>query len=647
MLGWLIVELSSRIQMALHQPEKSGFQLSSVWRATFNRIAGLQTKTFPTSTTAQTLYEPPPKESLPYLYPPEPDYANVGIIGMDQSGVSILDNFKLYGVTRRAINCLTLLYIKEDESLIPDVIKKNQDHLVKVILEAAQNPGAGGGEAEPAGEIPVPHDNLQKAKEILTERTIKFLYAWDGYLRENYYVGGVIPNDDLELVAYEAGNAMSAISWGIAATTVPLEQRAAVAATQSTTGTASGQEPVTTQDFIAAWKAVFRQQAVIRLQHQISALSSAFDDVYYLQHPQETRPSADAVLIPLNPDLPSEAIQAVKHSIDYWQRAVDWIPYNLDEIRDLGGVGPAPWSKPMRLALNEQANIWQTLMTGQQSLRAYNMESVTHKIMQDVMEEIQESVRTDFGAGVRQAERAIKEVAQEVKEAIEVVGETAVAGLESLFKSFVRSYWPILGAIVLLFFVLVIIAVMAPPDYGKDTAAAASGGVGITGIISAILGYIGLGNLTAKKTEQQTAVQNGKESAKTMVDTQTATTTAGAAGNSGSEGSLLTRIEGAAQGAGAMVLQAFERGYKQIRIELDGLNRSVAVAYPLVEFFGMTFKLKSDADFLTDIIWSGTERAEDIKQVMRAAFGPLAMLISPSTSGPKDGESADKQDASA
>jgi hypothetical protein len=58
----------------------------------------------------------------------------------------------------------------------------------------------------------------------------------------------------------------------------------------------------------------------------------------------------------------------------------------------------------------------------------------------------------------------------------------------------------------------------------------------------------------------------------------------------------------------------------------------------------VTFQLKSDADFLTDIIWSGTQRAEEIKQVMRAAFGPLAMLISPSSSDSKIDSSTEVND---
>ena len=89
MLGWKIVELKCRIQIGLIELNDSGLHLASVWRACFNRIAGLQNKAFPRSATAQTLYEPPSKENLPYLYPPEPDYADVGISGTDTSGAAV------------------------------------------------------------------------------------------------------------------------------------------------------------------------------------------------------------------------------------------------------------------------------------------------------------------------------------------------------------------------------------------------------------------------------------------------------------------------------------------------------------------------------------------------------------------------------
>jgi hypothetical protein len=343
------------------------------------------------------------------------------------------------------------------------------------------------------------------------------------------------------------------------------------------------------------------------------------------------------VLVAANPDLPSEAIKAVKRSIDYWQRAVNWIPDHLDQLRkgekeaEKKDAGPAPWCRPMLLALTEQASIWQTLMTGQQSLRAYNMESVTHKIMQEVTDEIQRSARTDFSSGMRQAEQAMKVAAHEMKEAIEVVGKTAVDGLEDLFQ---HSRQLVLGAIAV---VLVVLAVVAFILF-NDKLGTASGGVGLTGVFSAILGYFGLGKLTSKKAEQQTAIRVGKNSATTKLE-KTGQGAARAAEERGG-GNLLTRIEGAAKETGAMILEAFEKGYRQIRIELDGLNRSVAVAYPLVEFFSLTFLLKSEASFLTEIIWSGKERTEEAKQVMRAAFGPIAMLITPSSSEPGGEEAA-------
>ncbi len=63
------------------------------------------------------------------------------------------------------------------------------------------------------------------------------------------------------------------------------------------------------------------------------------DNAYDLRHPEEKRPDDDAVLATPNPDLPSQVIQAVKHSIGYWQRAVNWIAVNwkpdaLDQLCD-------------------------------------------------------------------------------------------------------------------------------------------------------------------------------------------------------------------------------------------------------------------------------------------------------------------------
>jgi hypothetical protein len=371
---------------------------------------------------------------------------------------------------------------------------------------------------------------------------------------------------------------------------------------------------------------------VNRLQHQISALSSELDDAYYMQHPELKRTADNAVLVLPNPDLPSQSIQAVKNSLDYWQRTVAWIPDNLEGLRDKDGTHPAPWSNKLRLALAEQSNIWLTLLTGQQSLRAYNMESVSHEIMRGVTANIQASVRTDFYGSVRQAEQTMKEVAQEVKVAIDTAQKIAVNGLEELFGSFKRVLVPVLVIIAVIFIGLLV--------YAWANNHLASGGAGVIGVISTILGYFGLGNLKSVKTAQQTAIQAENDAAKTKVDNQTAA--AGAAEATGAGGSsILTSIQGAAQQTGTIILQALERGYEPARIELDSLSRSVAVAYPLVEFFGINFTVESDVSVLTNILWSKGERDAEIERVTRAAFGPLSVFIVPASNNPKqiDGDS--------
>ncbi len=632
MLGWLIVELKSRIQIARFDPNDFTLQLASMWRSIVNRISVLQMKAFPDSSTANTLYNPPGKEGLPYLYPPAPDYGNIGISQKNNAGTDILENFKLFEVTRRGINCLTLLYLKEKESLIPDLTVKYQKHLIEAIVAASQNSGSGGGavqseentvQLQEGGEdanspegTPDPQNDLEEATSILTERTVKFLEAWDGFLRENYYAGGLIPNDDSELMAYEAGHSMSLLSWGVSLATVPLENMV-------------DKLPDIKERLIKEWKNIFRVQAVMRLQHQISALSSALDDAWYKRNPTVTRQDDDgAVLQAPNPDLPNQAIHAVKVSLDFWQRTIDYVddPKNSDKFRDDDAETFAGWSKAMRLALIQQANIWQTLMTGQQSLRAFNMESITHKLMQDVTEGIQNSLRTNFKGSLHQAEDAMKEMAVEVKEAITVAGAAAIHGIEEMYQTYKRFLLPIAAIIGVIVLVLVFAVVYT---HGSALSLSASGGAGFTGLITMVLGYFGLNNVKGVKNSQQAVVVSGQDAAHAKIESKAAAVDAGTDTKAGN-GDLFSRIEGAGQEAGKVVLEAMKKGYEQIKIELAGLSRSAAVAYPLIEFFTTTFTLEGDEEFLTSIIWSGKERAEEIQRVMAAAFGSLAIFITPS-----------------
>jgi hypothetical protein len=602
-LSWQIVELRSRVQIALYESADSSLRLASLWHANMNRIAALHNKAFPNRDTAQTLYEPPPQKELSYLYPSSPDYADIGIKGTDAQGTTLLPHFRLYDVTRRAINCLTLLYFNKDDSLTPGILEDFQGNLEKAILAAMEQEDREAVASLKAEERPL------AAKKWLTNKVVRFLNAWHGYLGENYYVGGTIPNDGLELIAYEAGHYLSRISWDMSVATVPLEQRQ---------GTSN---PPSAQEFIVEWQKVFQVRAMVRLQHQITALSSALDDAYYLHHPKQPRLGDSDVLVPLNPDLPSQVLQAVKNSVNYWQRAVTWIIDNENKHlpNNESAFDATTWSKPLRRALTEQANIWQALMTGQQSLRAYNIEAMAQEIMQDVMNEIQANVQAEFSKGITEVGKALTDMASTAKAVIQDVKQVAVSGLDTLLSPIKPYLVAIVGGIVVVAIVFIIIA-LAVPQFNSALVTMAS--TGVSAFLTAILGYFGLGNLNTKKEDQQKTIQNKSDAAQNAVDDAKDVSTT----NSG-EGGLLTRIEGATQEVGTEMIKALNRGYEQIRIELDGLQRSVAVAYPLVEFVQPHFELKTSTAFLTEVIWSGEDREEQLKLTMRAAFGPLALLL--------------------
>src|SRR5437588_12345024 len=91
------------------------------------------------------------------------------------------------------------------------------------------------------------------------------------------------------------------------------------------------------------WMQAFNDRDINQIQYQINTLCTALDQAYYRVHPDIKPPGADDPLTPLNPDLPSQAIQAVKHSLDYWQRTVTWIcssnELNLKPALDSSSVG--------------------------------------------------------------------------------------------------------------------------------------------------------------------------------------------------------------------------------------------------------------------------------------------------------------------
>ncbi len=659
-LGWTLTELISRVQivaiercrtdepppdstltepsgnaagsqpkaMALITDSNASFWLASTWRARFSHIANLHAVAFPNSATAKTLYAPPGPSVLPYLYPPTPDYADIGISGMDPTGAPVLKDFQLYDVTRRAINCLTLLLVNPEESLIKDEIIKSQTRLAWFVEKGALKPGGGGGDAgtvgmdatgaavlsmwpEPPAEFKLDDTTLQEAIINLSELTVKFLQAWDGYLRENYYASIALKQNETMLVAYEAGRSIASLSWG-------MSMRTAQAQANNSSVSAVA------EDLKKAWQETFDPRAIIHAQHQIAALSTAFEDAYFRLNPTQQRSPDDALLVWPNPDLPNQMVHAVKQSLDYWQRAVAWITNALPPVPvastvlvpadsnvpvPVASTVPAPprvptftldLSNQLCVALREQSDVWQSLITGQQGLRAYSVESVTKRILQDALDEVMTKVQDDLQQKGAAARKQAMADAQPFLLLIGVVG---------------------LGFTMLLVVLLFLSHQLTPATV------ATTGTVPIVGLI---LGTLGLRKSSTQASAQPsvTIINPGASSG--------ANPPASGPGAATGSSNLMGQLAGLAGRLEVALVQAYKDGYQQVRIEFATLNQSVAVAYPLVEYFVITPQMEtvtSEFTFVTEIIWSGTDRKAEAGRVVEAAFGPFRVLLGSLGSG--------------
>jgi len=633
---------------------------TSEWQAIFIRIVSVHDQSFPASTTENTLYDPsptsPPTSRFPYLYPAT--FPNYALIGVSRSG-SVGDNnfdddahlgkFKLYDVTRRALNCLNLLYIRPEESLLPDIIHDYQTRIVQSIFKHAQAPSNGTPATSPgasqqetaaalqesleqeAAEILREYlneavagpsqDDLNSAIKFLSFMAVRFLESWDGYLRENFYVGGRLKNNELELLAYEAGRSLSSLSWGISLTTVPLEN-----ASEEDSGAAQLLARLST-----IWMNVFKSPYINTVQRQISALGPALDDAYYIIK-KVPRPLANERP---DPDLPGNAIRAITNSLVYWQRAVECIcrqtragttvstttteaaiettttsallntlPMNttvstttteaaiettttsttlttslLDETAQPLAL-TVELSRELRQALVNQAGIWQSLMLGEQTLRSFTTESVTKRILNNVMAQFESMAEKEL---LHPAQQQLKQL-----------------------------WTPFIGVGILLL-IIVGAGLFLLVQTGQLQSLAA--------VIALLVGSA----LTLVSTVLTRASSTFFPASNEQPPTKNA-----AANNS----NLDQRLSSMFGLAGEAIVTAFQNAYKQILIGFDDLNHYVAISYPLIDFFIMHSpqideEIKDSYIFLTKIAWTKDEQREEIERVARVAFGPLGALIGP------------------
>jgi hypothetical protein len=655
--------------------------LTSLWRATFNRIVESHKGCFPVSTTTGTLYNLPPHSNtlsyqalvanpqaydasnmyLPYLYlypDNELDYADVGIQHQQDDQ---LTSYTLYDVTRRAINCLTLLYTDPIESLITTTVSDFQRQLVQNVtnfrkLAATINnttqsgqpqgdpttlnqPTTPQGDNAPSGQpgtdkgnpTALPFDQQRtNTIQLLSIQSVRFLETWDTYARETLYVSGgeEVQANEIQLVAYEAGRAMASLSWGITSTIVPIENALNhTMDTDPSTSQDAKNDPGLQQHLEEAWLKIFDEQSIASNQRRISALSTAMDDAYYRVHPNIPHPNPNNPEERTNLALPSQTIQAVTFSLDYWKRAVRLI-CNGQPDTNTGTPTPGGISKPaaipsmswqtsrnLRLALVQQAEIWQPLLLHQQSLLDFTTQYVTQRILNDFMDAFEKATGKEIQDQIRRYRIPL------------IIGG---------------------GLILLLLGLFVLLLIVAP----SSSQALISGFAVVVGGIVGFLGTI-VGRLSSVFPATRSGATAAPESA----------------------GSI-SAIPGL---AGTALVNAFQNGYKQILIEFDYLNHNVSITYPLVEFFilysdQLDKKIKADNaqvdrtkgnsisqrivslfpgknkeslnkkpanevtteavhlikdayEFLTQIAWTNQDRAEEIGRIARAAFGPIGAFI--------------------
>ncbi|MBK6326054.1 MAG: hypothetical protein IPF56_08950 [Chloroflexi bacterium] len=686
-LGWSLVELRSRVQIAalddpklpqmvdssrvrvysdplqMVQDANNGLRRASQMRTIFNSIVTLQQSSFPALTNISQIYDPPPQSDLPYLYPQDTadpdtlDYANFGIdpLEIDESN-PFWSNFRLYDVSRRALNCLNLLLSDPLDNLVPDLITRQQNRLIQKISDVLKPESDASTAVTPGPAI----DSLTKAtlqacvdykstnpeaydaktpsadnQRLTTQQTeighreaivalsvlsARLFQAWDGFLRERFTTSGVGTKNLNALLAYEAGRNLASISWNTSVNAVRLENQAE-------------QDQNAHQNLCQMWQDTFTDSGVTHVLHQISALSAVFDDVYYRTHEKpaafKTDNTLDDLLVRPDPSLPSNVLQAVKQSIEYWQRTVIWLgaeekPDNA-EARSLEKpqMQVADWRR-LRETLIEQSGIWYNLMTGQQDLRGFTVEGIAQGLMDEAIGDLRGLAQRDLPAAFQQASQQIDEMARDVAEFVASISGTATKvaqeGINRIFDSVHPVFWVIIGISAV---VVVGLVGYAFATKQTDVLIGAMASMG-----TAVAGMFGIKRGSDSKDETKNNVQTQIEDQKT-VKTQEMTNKTQQLQNAISQ--ARTGLAGTASSAlgqaGSFLVDAYENGLLRIQIELQSLNHSIAVAHPLVEFFIRNSNVESDLDFLTKVIWDKGSRETQLRNVVTAAFGPISILL--------------------
>ena len=231
-------------------------------------------------------------------------------------------------------------------------------------------------------------------------------------------------------------------------------------------------------------------------------------------------------------------------------------------------------SSQLRLALVQQAEIWQPLLLRQQSLQDFTTQYVTQRILNDFMGTFE------------------KATSKEIQDQIRRYRIPLIIG----------------GLVILLLVGLFVLLVVVVPSLSQALVS------GFALVVGGIVGFFGtiVGRLSSVFSPARSGAATPPDSASPM-----------------------SAIPGL---AGTALVDAFQNGYKQILIEFDYLNHNVSITYPLVEFFisqslasetrpEPAILIKDAYEFLTQIAWTNQDLADEIGRIARAAFGPIGAFI--------------------
>lgn len=545
---------------------------------------------------------------------------------------------------RRALNFLICLYQEMDD--FEDILKEvfeGQDPALKL----------------PDGEEDNVRNRYRYLVQNLTEQVGILLNAWDSYVREQLFARS--SSMLMARYGYNAGRAMSELSWLLAAKTAQLraKSKAAELVTKSqqssngldflldTTPNPKMAQQIfdnkneLSQQIFEVWLDSFKPGNISYLQRQLSAISTVLDADYKLKLSDKTDDNTaaqDDVEDEEISDLksPRTAINSVVQSIGYWQLTVLELSeagrlQKSDDLNqpDLNNPKPPVWSPTLKLgkgwtadnlrtlqsALSEQQSNWFDLVAGRQNLLSFRITNVASDVLQDYRKQIVEQFSKDIVQAMQQQIRELAEVASNVGKEVANSAKTAI-------DSLIDRRWIYAAiAVVALGIILLLGAVILGSASGLGGSGLGIGGAGLS--LAGLLQAGGLGWMYKRSQNAQQAINQASldKSAQVQQAAQTVNTNMGDAKNADS--TLITNFKQVP----AYVEEVLKRGFDQLKIELRLISATLALTGPLAEFVTHNCDVKNDWDFLNKIVWNDQVKRTQLDRIIVAAFGPIGQLI--------------------